>query len=274
MTSPYDGIIPDNDASQGLISDPDPKNEIKDVEKIAQLTTKIAKGQKRINNIRVVERVINLLASCLVAGIMAYTLDVYIVNQNEKVNGMGPFGSNPKLWPTYVMTTVAGVTLIFNLSVLLAYCSGRRAADKVSLGSTFIKLLSPLGHLIIWGTGAGAFNLATTGTDIWTFSCSEDPSVVAIQQNFENKVNYDMLCKLNTGGSYTAIATACFAAIGIIIWIIITIYERKQKKRQVELDAARRFDGYRNSSTTYPPQQSSQPVTYVQAQPNTYKPYA
>ncbi|KAK6528374.1 hypothetical protein TWF281_009616 [Arthrobotrys megalospora] len=227
------------------------KNEIKDVEKVAALTTKLAKGQKRIGNIQVIERVINLIASASIGAIMGYTLDKYLVNEHEMINGTGPFGTNPKLWPTYVMTTVAALTLIFNISVLMAYCCGRKASDKVASGSTYVKLLSPIGHLIVWGTSVGGFKIGAKGNDIWTFSCSNAPSDVAIQQSFENKINYDILCTTNTATFYTAIGTVGFAFIGIIMWIIIAVHMRKQKKTKEKLDAARRFENVRNSAQPY-----------------------
>ncbi|RVD82274.1 uncharacterized protein DFL_006706 [Arthrobotrys flagrans] len=220
----------------------DYQNEIKDVEK---------KGEKRIGNIQAVERVINLLASASIGAIMGYTLENYIVNQHEVINGSGPFGTNPKLWPTYVMTTAAGLTLIFNISVLIAYCCGRKASDKVASGSSYVKLLNPIGHLIVWGTTAGSFKGASDGKDIWTFSCSDAPSDVAIQQGFHNKINYDILCTTNTASLYTAIGTAAFAVIGIVMWIIITVHTRKQKKTKEKLEAARRFECIRNSAQPY-----------------------
>ncbi|KAF3197292.1 hypothetical protein TWF192_007327 [Orbilia oligospora] len=229
----------------------DYKNEIKDVGKIAALATKLAKRQKRIGNIQVIERVINLLASATIGAIMGYTLENYIVNQHEVINGTGPFGANPKLWPTYVMTAVAGITLIFNTSVLLAYCCGKKASDKIASGSSYVKLLSPIGHLIVWGTTAGSFKGAASGNDIWSFSCSDTPPDVSIQQQFEHKINYDMLCTTNTASLYTAIGTAVFAVIGIIIWVIVTVHTRKQKKTKEKLEAARRFEDFRNSARPY-----------------------
>ncbi|KAJ6256648.1 hypothetical protein Dda_8513 [Drechslerella dactyloides] len=254
MSSAYDTINPDTYTTHQdtYTTHHDPgdfndKQEIKDVEKIAQLTQKIIKGQKRTNNLRVFERVVNLLASGTITGIMGYTLDRLIVTQNEKVNGTGPFGTNPKLWPTYVLTGVGAATFLFNLAVLLAYCCGRRAADKVASGQTYVRLLSPIGHLIVWGTTAGSFNLASNGKDIWGFSCSDQPADVVIQQQFEKLINYDTLCKSNTISAYTSIGTAGFAAIGVIIWIVITVHTRGQARAQKKLDAARRFEGYRNS---------------------------
>ncbi|KAF3088729.1 hypothetical protein TWF569_001457 [Orbilia oligospora] len=229
----------------------DYKNEIKDVGKIAALATKLAKRQKRIGNIQVIERVINLLASATIGAIMGYTLENFIVNQHEVINGTGPFGANPKLWPTYVMTAVAGITLIFNTSVLLAYCCGKKASDKIASGSSYVKLLSPIGHLIVWGTTAGSFKGAASGNDIWSFSCSDTPSDVSIQQQFEHKINYDMLCTTNTASLYTAIGTAVFAVIGIIIWVIVTVHTRKQKKTKEKLEAAKRFEDFRNSARPY-----------------------
>ncbi|KAK6347108.1 hypothetical protein TWF696_007187 [Orbilia brochopaga] len=243
MSSAYDTIHPDNAES----TDFNEKQDIKDVEKVAQLAQKIAKGQKRTNNLRVLERVINLVASGTILGIMGYTLDRLIVTQNQQVNGTGPFGSNPKLWPTYVLTSVSGITFLFNLSVLIAYCCGRRAADKVASGSTYVRLLSPIGHLIVWGTTAGSFNIASNGQDVWGFSCSDKPADVAIQQQFEKVINYDLLCKTNTVSAYTSIGTAAFAAIGVVLWIIITVHTRGQVKAQRKLDAARRFESIRTS---------------------------
>ncbi|KAF3911411.1 hypothetical protein ABW20_dc0103255 [Dactylellina cionopaga] len=261
----YEGI--NQDAIGAQPDDFNSKQDIKDVEKVAALTIKVAKSNKRINNIRVFERVVNLMASLAIAGIMAWTLERFFVNQNERVNGTGPFGTNPKLWPTYVMAAVAGLTLVFNLSVLLAYCCGRRAADNVASKSGYIKLLSPIGHLIIWGTTAGTFKAGATGNDIWTFSCSNEPSVVAVQQNFEKTINYDMLCKTNTGSWYAAIATAGFAVVGVVIWIIISIHTSSQKKMQKKLEAARRFENFRNSSSpnSYPPSYPVSPAPYAHA---------
>ncbi|KAK6504749.1 hypothetical protein TWF481_006688 [Arthrobotrys musiformis] len=252
MALDYDKIVQvDYDAHAVGPDSSDYKNDIKDVEKVAALTKKLAKGQKKIGRVQAVERVINLLASASIGAIMGYTLENYIVNQHEVINGTGPFGTNPKLWPTYVMTAVAGITLIYNISVLVAYCCGRKASDKVASGSTYVKLLSPLGHLIVWATTAGAFKGAANGNDIWTFSCSDAPSDVSIQQEFENKINYDILCTTNTASFYTAIGTAAFAVIGVIMWLIITIHTRKQKKTKEKLDAAIRFESIRNSAQPY-----------------------
>ncbi|KAF3926695.1 hypothetical protein ABW21_db0203584 [Orbilia brochopaga] len=244
MSSAYDTIHPDGTEP----TDFNEKQDIKDVEKVAQLAQKIVKSQKRTNNLRVLERVINLLASGTIVGIMSYTLERLIVTQNQKINGTGPFGTNPKLWPTYVLLSVGCVSFLFNLSVLLAYCCGRRAADKVATGQTYVRLLSPIGHLIVWGTTAGSFNLASNGRDIWGFSCSDAPADVAIQQQFENVINYDLLCKTNTVSAYTSIGTAAFAAVGVIIWLIITLHTRSQVKAQKKLDAARRFENIRTSA--------------------------
>ncbi|KAK6535434.1 hypothetical protein TWF694_001894 [Orbilia ellipsospora] len=246
--SGYDAIGQDPTAD-----DYDPKQEIKDVEKVAALTKKLAKSQKRVFSLRVTERVINLLSSLAVGGIMAYTLDRFIVTQHQQVNGTGPFGSNPKLWPTIVMAAVAAITILFNFSVLCAYCCGRKAADNVAKGTSYVKLLSPIGHLIIWATSAGSFKAGATGNDIWTFACSGDPSVVAVQKNFEKTINYELLCKTNTISFYTTIGTAGFAVVGIVIWFAITMHIRGQKKTQKKLEAASGFESYRNSAAPYSP---------------------
>ncbi|KAK6360263.1 hypothetical protein TWF730_006411 [Orbilia blumenaviensis] len=272
MASDYDKLGQVDYESHGVAPDPpDYKNEIGDVQKVAALAQKLAKGQKRIRNTQAVERVINLLASASVGAIMGYTLEKYIVNQHEVVNGTGPFGTNPKLWPTYVMTAVAGITLIFNTAVLIAYCCGTKASDKVASGSSYIKLLSPIGHLIVWGTSAGSFKGAADGKDIWTFSCSDAPPDVAIQQAFENKINYDILCTTNTASLYTAIGTAGFAVIGIIMWVIITIHVRKQKRTKKKLEAATRFESIRNSAQPYVSPQG--PYGQTPAGPHTYSNY-
>ncbi|EWC44996.1 hypothetical protein DRE_06276 [Drechslerella stenobrocha 248] len=242
----YDVLSPDNYDG----SDPGWKDDIKDVEKVAQLTQKLVRRQKQVQGVRVFERVINLLSSTVITAIMAYTLEQYLVTKNEVVNGVGPFGANPKLWPTYVMLSVGVVTLLFNLSVLLAYCCGSKAADKVAAKSIYIKLLSPIGHLIVWGTTAASFNLASTGNDIWGFSCSEDPSVVAIQEDFK-KVAYEQLCTVNTVSSYASIATAAFAVVGVIIWVVAAVYTRKRVNLQKKLESVKRFESYRGSSAMY-----------------------
>jgi len=178
------------------------------------------------------------MMSCVVVGMMINTAVTYFKSRKLTANGMSPWPSNPKVWPTLMLLGVSGAGLISNGAVLIAYFCGQRAANQTSSVASFFSGLYIVVHLVAWAVAAGLFKqqnaLHGVQNDLWSWSCS--PSADARAETFKN-VDYNFLCMSNQTSWYLSLVSAGMGAITLTLWIL-AIRRLKSKRKLKKVQAA------------------------------------
>jgi hypothetical protein len=127
---------------------------------------------------------------------MAMSLHKFASTKNTIVGGRNPWARNTKLWPTIMLFSVAAVTLILNLVIVIAYFRSFKAANRASTISAIFGVFVFGGHVLVWISAAALYRYGkdTNGisNDLWGWSCSRGAE--KIQSQFQDVVNFDHLC--------------------------------------------------------------------------------
>src|SRR5271168_3584014 len=90
----------------------------------------------------------------VVVSLMTSNLVAYYTTRNLSNNGVPAWTNQAKLWPTYVALGVSGLSLILATFVLIAYCCGTKAANKVNLARTVLTIGMLIFTAALWALAA------------------------------------------------------------------------------------------------------------------------
>jgi hypothetical protein len=154
--------------------------------------------------LRIVSRTCTAIFSTAVTVMMAMSLEKFRTTRNIYIGGRTAWAKNTKIWPTVMLFSVALITLILNLIILIAYLRSIKAANRVSTMSSIFGFLVFGGHVVVWIAAAVLYRYGkdTNGVsnDLWGWSCSEGAD--KIQETFQNVVNFDAVCNRSVSLPY------------------------------------------------------------------------
>jgi uncharacterized membrane protein len=135
---------------------------------------------------------------------MSMSIHKFASTKDTFIDGRTAWAKNTKLWPTIMLFSVAAVTVIFNIVILIAYLRSVKAANRVSTVSSIFGVLVFGCHVVVWISAAALYRYGkdTNGVhnDLWGWSCSEGAD--KIQDTFRNVVNFSRLCDSSVGSLY------------------------------------------------------------------------
>lgn len=158
--------------------------------------------KRKIRRMRVFQRVLNLIISIIVLGIMVNTYVTFVNNRTTKSGGqtVDLYPVDPITWPTYMMIATGAVSILFNSAIMTAYCRGVSAANRMNQYAGYWGYLMHVANIGVWLATTTTFKMLQGGPsevppprDIWGWTCSE--AVDKLTAEITSPVNFDLQCK-------------------------------------------------------------------------------
>jgi hypothetical protein len=173
--------------------------------------------ERRISQLRLVSRIVSTILAFAVFIPLAMTVHKFLSTKN--IFRLAPDPKNPdtlvrrtawakdsKAWPTYMYFVIATVSLVLNLSVLVAYRFSTKAQNIASKMNTLVSGLILLGNLTLWVVTVAIYrhekDLDGKSNDLWGWTCSGPAK--ALQKTFEKEVQFDTYCNVQVSQSSLA----------------------------------------------------------------------
>lgn len=133
-------------------------------------------------------------------GSEGYALAKYFLTKNHIIAGnVHPWATPTTLWPTIMLLGISTTTFVMNLITLCTYLCGVGAANKTSDFFSVIEYVMLAAHVVVWAVAMGLFKMASTGKDLWGFSCGSEAD--AIQEQVQSFLDFGTLCTLQVSGA-------------------------------------------------------------------------
>jgi len=152
-------------------------------------------------------------------------------------NNMPAWAPNQKTWPQIVVLSIACVSLLFSIVVILAYCrGGHRRAEKVAVYYTMFAVGWFMFSIVMWIVGAGILHGSKSngnGVDMWGWSCKDNKR----RQLFEDDVHYALVCRLQDWSLICCIIEVVVEVIVIAIYGIVFYRFWSKNRLRKSMDA-------------------------------------
>jgi hypothetical protein len=93
-----------------------------------------------------------------------------------------------------MLLSIATISFFMNFVALCTYMCGVGAANKTYSVFGYIGYIMQAAHFVVWAVAMGLFKMASTGKDLWGYSCS--PESDAIQAQVKSFLDFGKLCTL------------------------------------------------------------------------------
>jgi len=172
-------------------------------ERLGKASTIDQHMKRKIRRLRVIQRILNLIVSTVVLGIMVNAYVTFANNRTFQSGGqtIAIYPVNPITWPTYMMIATGAVSILFNASIMIAYCWGVGSANKVSQWGSYWNYLMHVVNIGVWIATSTTFQMVKGAADevppardIWGWTCSN--ATDALSAEFQNlPVNFNLQCQ-------------------------------------------------------------------------------
>lgn len=160
----------------------------------------------KIRRLRVIQRMLNLIVSTVVLGIMVNTYVTFTTHRTIQSGGqtIAIYPVNPITWPTYMMIATGAVSILFNTSIMAAYCWGVGAANRVSQWSSYWGYLMHVVNIGVWVATSTTFQMLKGAADsvppprdLYGWTCSNASDNLASE--FTLPVDFNLQCQTQVG---------------------------------------------------------------------------
>jgi len=168
----------------------------------------IQRMKRNIRRLRIIQRILNLIISIVVLGFMVNT---YVTFANHRTIQSGGqtipiYPVNPITWPTYMMIGAGAVSILFNTAIMIAYCRGVGAANRITQWANYWNYLMHVVNIVIWLTTSttfqmvqGAIDAVPPPRDLYGWSCSN--ATDRLSSEYKLPVNFTLQCETQVGYS-------------------------------------------------------------------------
>ena len=151
--------------------------------------------KRNIRVFKLVSRFLTFLLSIYTTYSQAAVLHTFLTTRGTFINGRNAWAHNTVLWPTILLLSTSGVTLLISIVVLASYFLSTKHANQTNnTVGTAATLAEVSAHITVWITAAIAYRAGNTGRDLWGWTCSDGSD--AIQSEFQAVVNFNTYCNL------------------------------------------------------------------------------
>ncbi|EXJ96147.1 hypothetical protein A1O1_01273 [Capronia coronata CBS 617.96] len=204
-----------------------------DVQQAKDLTVK-----KRVRIAKMVLRGINFSCSLIVLAMLSTVLTIFHATKSlPPRNNLPAWAPKQQIWPQIVVLTIACISLLFSIIVILAYCrGGHRRAEKVAVYYTMFAVGWFMFSIVMWLVGAGIFHGSKAnggGTDLWGWSCKDNKR----RQLFEDDVHYALVCRLQDWSLICCIIEVIVEVLVIAIYGIVFYRFWSKNRLRKSMDA-------------------------------------
>jgi hypothetical protein len=106
------------------------------------------------------------------------------------------WAANTKIWPQVLLLSIACISLLMSVVVLIAYArGGHKRAEKVAAYYNVFAGSFFMFSIVMWALGAAVLNQSKaqgSGKDMWGWSCADNKR----RHLFEDDVSYALVCRL------------------------------------------------------------------------------
>jgi len=145
--------------------------------------------------LRLVSRIASLILGAFMVGSLSYSLATYFLTKDKIIAGnLHPWATPTKLWPTYMLLATSVISFLLSIITIGTYMCGVGAANKTDSITSKVGYVMLAARLVAWAVATGLFKMASTGNDLWGFSCGSIAD--AISNEVQSFMNFQMLCTL------------------------------------------------------------------------------
>ena len=183
-------------------------------------------------------RGVNFSCSLIVLAMLSTVLTIFHATKNlPNRNNSSAWAPKQKIWPQIVVLSIACVSLLFSIIVMLAYCrGGHRRAEKVAVYYTMFAVGWFLFSIVMWLVGAGILHGSKSsggGTDLWGWSCKDNKR----RQLFQDDIHYALVCRLQDWSLICCIIEVVVEVIVIAIYGIVFYRFWSKNRLRKSMDA-------------------------------------
>jgi uncharacterized membrane protein (DUF485 family) len=155
------------------------------------------KVKVRVRMAKIFLRGINFACSLIVLSMVATAFAIFNATKTlAPRNNLPPWAENTKIWPQVVILTIACVSLVMSIVVMIAYFKGgHNRAEKVAAYYTVFAVGFFIFSIIMWAIGAAVLNQSkaqNNNKDMWGWSCVDNKR----RHLFEDDISYALVCRL------------------------------------------------------------------------------
>jgi hypothetical protein len=157
--------------------------------------------KRKIRRMRIFQRVLNLIISVAVLGIMVNTYVTFANNRTVQSGGqtIPIYPVDPITWPTWMMIATGAVSILFNTTIMTAYCWGVSTANRVNQYAGYWGYLMHVVNIGVWLATSTTFQMLQGDPsgdppprDLYGWTCSD--AVDQLVSEVEVTVNFNLQC--------------------------------------------------------------------------------
>lgn len=141
------------------------------------------------------------------------------MTQSGTTTTRNAWAKDTKLWPTEVYFAIAGISVVLNFLIIVAYRFGVDKANRAATVATVFSWATVLGNLVVWGVAAAMYRVEKDkggkSNDLWGWTCS--PAARAIQESFRDQVDFNRYCNVQV-----CFLWATLVVVGGVRWLVLT----------------------------------------------------
>ncbi|KIW12336.1 hypothetical protein PV08_09613 [Exophiala spinifera] len=196
------------------------------------------KVKTRVRMAKMVLRGVNFSCSLIVLAMLSTVLTIFHATKSiPPRNNLTAWAPKQQIWPQIVVLSIACVSLLFSIIVILAYCrGGHRRAEKVAVYYTMFAVGWFLFSIVMWVVGAGILHGSKAnggGTDLWGWSCKDNKR----RDLFQDDVHYALVCRLQDWSLICCIIEVVVEVIVIAIYGIVFYRFWSKNRLRKSMDA-------------------------------------
>ncbi|EXJ65258.1 hypothetical protein A1O7_01599 [Cladophialophora yegresii CBS 114405] len=196
------------------------------------------KVKTRVRMAKMVLRGVNFSCSLIVLAMLSTVLTIFHATRNlPNRNNLPAWAPKQKIWPQIVVLSIACVSLLFSIIVILAYCrGGHRRAEKVAVYYTMFAVGWFMFSIVMWLVGAGILHGSKSsggGQDLWGWSCKDNKR----RQLFQDDVHYALVCRLQDWSLICCIIEVVVEVLVIAIYGIVFYRFWSKNRLRKSMDA-------------------------------------
>jgi len=192
-------------------------------------------------------RLTNFSCSLIVLTMLSTTMRIfYTTHELPAENSLPAWANGTKTWPQTVVLACSCVSLFFCLVVFYGYWrGGHKRAEKAAVYYTLFAVGFFIFSIVMWGFAAGILQGAKNNSgnqDIWGWSCVDNKR----RQLFQDKVDYALVCRLQSWSLVCCIIEVVVETITILIYGIIfyRYYSKRRLRKSMDIRDRARSDLY------------------------------
>ncbi|MCJ1390632.1 hypothetical protein MMC18_003493 [Xylographa bjoerkii] len=189
--------------------------------------------KRQIRIWKLVARIFTFLLAIYPLYSQATTLQKFLGTRDIIINGRNAWAKETTIWPTILLLSTSGATVLVSLLILASYLLSVKHANKTDKTVGTAGFVIEMGaHIAVWIATAVAYRLGKTGNDLWGWTCSDKAD--QIQDQFQAVVDFNNFCNVQSYAWILSIAQAVALIVTGAVYYLA--WRRMKHKENMEKD--------------------------------------